>query len=149
MKTLVTLVAGLSLMISAGFSSVEKGALSVSLSNVKKAGKINVAIYRDGEKFPDEKNMVFKQSLDNATDKCEFVFEAVPYGTYAVAIYQDVNGNGKLDTGMFGIPKEPFAFSNNFRPKFGGPSFEKCKFDFSKSNAAIKIEMINSLFGGD
>ena len=33
-------------------------------------------------------------------------------GEYAFCVYHDVNGNGELDTGLFGIPKEPFGFSN-------------------------------------
>jgi uncharacterized protein (DUF2141 family) len=33
-------------------------------------------------------------------------------GYYRVMVFQDVNGNGILDTGLFGIPKEPFGISN-------------------------------------
>lgn len=149
MKPITILIAALSLMISTGFHSEEKGSLNITLSNIKKPGKITVAIYRNGDEFPGEKFLVTKKSLDVAKDKCDLQFESMPFGSYAVAIFQDVNGNGKLDKGMFGIPSEPFAFSNNFRPKFGGPSFEKCKFDFTKDNQAIQIEMINSLFGGE
>ncbi|MBI3482269.1 MAG: DUF2141 domain-containing protein [Bacteroidetes bacterium] len=149
MKTIATLVVGLSLMISSGFHSEEKGSLKVSLSNIKKEGKIKIAVYRKGEDFPDDKLIVKSLEGEGTNGKCEFQFESIPFGSYAVAIYQDVNGNGKLDKGMFGIPSEPFAFSNNFRPKFGGPSFDKCKFDFAKDSLALNIEMINSLFGGD
>jgi uncharacterized protein (DUF2141 family) len=149
MKTRSVLTMGLLLTIlSAGFNPEEKGSLNVSLSNIKATGKINIAIYRDGDEFPDEKFMVTRKSAENAKDKCEFQFESLPFGSYAVALYQDVNGNGKLDKGMFGVPQEPFAFSNNFRPRFGGPSFDKCKFDFTKDKQSIQIEMINSLFGG-
>ncbi len=149
MKTTAALVMGLSLMISFGFHSEEKGSLKISLSNIKKAGKIKIAVYRKGEDFPDDKLIVKSQEGEGTNGECEFQFESIPFGSYAVAIYQDVNGNGKLDKGMFGIPSEPFAFSNNFRPKFGGPSFDKCKFDLTKDNLALNIEMINSLFGGD
>ena len=149
MKTIAALVMGLSLMISFGFHSEEKGSLKISLSNIKKTGKIKIAVYRKGEDFPDDKLIVKSLEGESTDGKCEFQFESIPFGSYAVAIYQDVNGNGKLDKGMFGIPSEPFAFSNNFRPKFGGPSFDKCKFDLTKDNLALNIEMINSLFGGD
>lgn len=145
-----TIIAFFAILIAAtGFRTEESGSLKVSLSNVKKTGKIHVAVYRQGDEFPSSK-FLFKSVIGEETKgKCEIQFEAIPFGSYAVAIYQDVNGNGQLDKGMFGIPSEPFAFSNNFRPKFGGPSFEKCKFDFNKDNQAIQIEMINSLFGGD
>lgn len=145
MKTPLALIALLSL---ASFSNDENGSLVVSLSNIKKTGKIHVALYKKCDDFPDSKFIV--RSLTNeCTGSCSFQFESVPYGEYAIAIYQDENNNGKLDTGMFGIPSEPFAFSNNFRPKFGGPSFEKCRFEFSKDKQDLQIQMINSLFGGD
>jgi uncharacterized protein (DUF2141 family) len=53
------------------------------------------------------------------------VFDSIPSGKYAVSIYQDENDNGKLDTGVFGIPKEKYGFSNNVRGKMGPPAFEE------------------------
>ena len=149
MKTISTFAVIVVLILSTGFRSEERGSLKITLSNIKKLGKITVAVYRNGEGFPDNKFLVTKKAVEGAKDKCELQFEAMPFGSYAVAIFQDTNGNGELDKGMFGIPSEPFAFSNNFRPKFGGPSYEKCKFDFNKDDQVIQIEMINSLFGGD
>jgi uncharacterized protein (DUF2141 family) len=52
------------------------------------------------------------------------VFDSIPSGEYAVAIYQDENDNEKLDTGAFGIPKEKYGFSNNVRGKMGPPAFK-------------------------
>ncbi|MHB9295523.1 hypothetical protein PilKf_01269 [Pillotina sp. SPG140] len=36
----------------------------------------------------------------------------LPAGDYVVTAFQDTNGNGVLDTGIFGAPKEPAAKSN-------------------------------------
>ena len=145
-----TIIAFFAIMIAAtGFRAEEGGSLKVTLSNVKKTGKIHVAVYREGEEFPSPKFLMQSSLVEAADGKCVIQFDAIPFGSYAVALYQDVNGNGEMDKGMFGIPSEPFAFSNNFKPRFGGPSFEKCQFDFNKDNQSIQIEMINSLFGGD
>lgn len=148
MKTRITLSI-LVLALSTGFRSETKGVLNVSLTNIKNTGKINIAVYREGENFPNDKFLVTGQTGECTTSTCSFQFKDLPYGNYAIAIYQDVNANGKLDTGTFGIPSEPFAFSNNFRPKWGGPSYEKCKFDFAKDKQVVEIAIINSLFGGD
>jgi uncharacterized protein (DUF2141 family) len=142
------IIAIIGLLAITSFRTEEKGSLQVSLSNIKKSGKIHVALYKKCEDFPNEKFMV-KSLTNECSGSCSFQFESVPYGEYAIAIYQDVNNNDKLDTGMFGIPSEPFAFSNNFQPKFSGPSFEKCRFEFSKDKQDLQIQMINSLFGGD
>jgi len=36
----------------------------------------------------------------------------LPIGEGVFNIYQDTNNNGKLDAGLFGIPKEPVGISN-------------------------------------
>jgi uncharacterized protein (DUF2141 family) len=146
MKTIAIVLATIILVV---FRNEERGDLKITLSNIKKAGKIYAAVYKEGDDFPSDKTILSRSSGDAAKGKCELTIGAIPFGAYAIAVYQDVNGNGKLDTGMFGIPQEPFAFSNNFRPKFGGPSFDKCKFDFKEDNQTLTMEMINSLFGGD
>ncbi|MBC8083701.1 MAG: DUF2141 domain-containing protein [Hymenobacter sp.] len=53
---------------------------------------------------------------------------SLPNGEWAVAITQDTNNNDKLDKNFVGIPTEPYAFSNNVRPKLAAPNFDECKF---------------------
>lgn len=54
---------------------------------------------------------------------------AVPKGEYGLAAFHDVNGNKKLDGGLFGIPKEPYAFSKNKKRIFGlPPKYHRIKF---------------------
>ena len=36
----------------------------------------------------------------------------IPQGEYVIQVYQDTNNNGKLDFGLFNIPKEPIGISN-------------------------------------
>jgi uncharacterized protein (DUF2141 family) len=40
-------------------------------------------------------------------------FEGIPPGTYSLAVVQDENMNGKLDTNWLGIPKEGYGFAND------------------------------------
>ena len=42
--------------------------------------------------------------------------------------FRDVNGNQQLDLGPFGIPKEPYAFSNNAKAQLGPPKPEATRF---------------------
>ena len=49
-------------------------------------------------------------------------------GRIVVVVYHDENGDGKLNTGLFWVPKEGYAFSNNYIPK-GPPSFKKAAID--------------------
>ncbi|WP_455610773.1 DUF2141 domain-containing protein, partial [Bacteroides sp.] len=63
--------------------------------------------------------------------------KGLPTGTYAFSMYQDENGNGKLDTGAFGIPVEKFGFSNDAEGVMGPPSYEKCGFTFSEDTTLV------------
>ncbi len=63
-------------------------------------------------------------------------------GRYAVSVYQDVNGNHKLDSGLFGIPKEPVGASNNPKPHFGPPRFDECAFQMGESDQTISITLV-------
>ena len=67
----------------------------------------------------------------------------LPYGeNYTIAIFHDVNDNGKMDKNFVGVPKEPYGFSNNARSKWGPPKYEIAKFELNqkvlKINAAVK-----------
>ena len=61
-------------------------------------------------------------------------------GIYSISVFHDENNNGILDIGLFGIPSEPYAFSNNPSTSFGPPSFEKCTLLMNKDKQ-IYIEL--------
>ncbi len=62
-------------------------------------------------------------------------------GEWAVALSQDTNDNDKLDKNFLGIPTEPYAFSNNVRPRFAAPNFEECKFVVDGPGKVINIAL--------
>lgn len=49
-------------------------------------------------------------------------------GTYAARAFQDVDGNGKMTVNPFGMPVEPYGFTNGARANMGPPSFEASAF---------------------
>lgn len=55
-------------------------------------------------------------------------FTDLPDGTYALAVGQDLNGNGVVDTNVFGAPTEPWGVSNNVRHTLRAPKFEEASF---------------------
>jgi uncharacterized protein (DUF2141 family) len=52
----------------------------------------------------------------------------VPAGDYAVQAFHDENGNGEVDRGLFGIPKEGVGFSRNARIGLGPPKWRDAVF---------------------
>ena len=63
----------------------------------------------------------------------------LPKGEWAVAITQDLNNNNKIDKNFLGIPTEPYAFSNNFRPTVAAPKFDGCMFVVDGPGTVVSI----------
>ena len=63
-------------------------------------------------------------------------------GEWAVDLTQDTNKNDQLDKNFLGIPTEPFAFSNNVRPRLAAPNFEECKFTVEGSAKVVNITLV-------
>ncbi|MBT5574281.1 MAG: DUF2141 domain-containing protein [Alphaproteobacteria bacterium] len=87
-------------------------------------------------------------SADGSWIRCDFnnrhngvaySFE-LPDGIYAIGVYLDVNFNNKLDKNFFGIPSEPYGFSNNAKAFLRSPSFEKASFVIA-GNTRLSIDM--------
>lgn len=75
----------------------------------------------------------------------QMVFRNLPAGSYAVAIYHDLNANDNFDRNWIGYPKEPFAISNNLHPfNLLLPSFDKAKFDFNNKPMSLTIDLLNN-----
>lgn len=68
------------------------------------------------------------------------VFENVPAGIYAISTYHDENDNKKLDSGIFGIPKEPYAASRGAKGRFGPPKWKDAKFEITGDTHTEEIK---------
>ena len=141
---LATLAFGLIIALGVhGQQAVNTKKLSIKISNIQSKGKIlYVGIYRAGDEFP-EFNKYWKNSKATTTSNEMTIEFDVPYGDYAVAVSHDLNGNGKLDKNLFGYPKEPFGFSNNYKPKLSSPDFSDCKFSYTQQSNSIMIKLID------
>ncbi|MFZ4688724.1 MAG: DUF2141 domain-containing protein [Polymorphobacter sp.] len=56
-------------------------------------------------------------------------FEGLPAGRYAVKAFHDVDGDGKMAVNPFGMPTEPFAFSNDAVGEMGPARWDQAAFD--------------------
>ncbi|WP_316367549.1 DUF2141 domain-containing protein [Candidatus Thiodiazotropha sp. CDECU1] len=79
----------------------------------------------------------------NGEGGARFVFNNLKAGTYSVSVVYDENGDGELNTGLFGIPSERIGFSDNVKGLFGPPSFNKTSFTLSESKT-ISINLIQA-----
>lgn len=98
-----------------------------------------LGLFNDKAMFLENAMMGGGKQIDNSV--ITFNFKGLEQGTYAVSIFHDENSNGELDANFLGIPKEPYAFSNNAKGYFGPPSFEQCKFEVAAERKEIVISL--------
>lgn len=115
--------------------------LKIEISNIEEPkGSIFVAVFKPGEEFPEGKPLEAKKvSVTGSSATTTIPLEP---GQYAVAIFHDVNSNNKMDKNMLGIPKEPYGFSTNFKPRMSKPKFSDCQITVSGTEKTIGIKLI-------
>ena len=65
----------------------------------------------------------------------------LPAGTYGIKLFHDVDGDGKMGMNPFGMPTEPFAFSNSAPAQFGPAKWDAAKFDVAAPGTAHTIRL--------
>lgn len=102
-------------------------------------GHFRFLIFSGSEGFPDQsEKAILKGEFPASAPK--HIIKDLDAGTYAVSIIHDENNNRKLDTGLFGIPKEASGFSQNPSFTFGAPEFKECKFKL-KADETLQIRL--------
>lgn len=117
----------------------QKSNFFVNVSGVKpNAGNLFVAIHVKENYLS---KTYYATQVVKAKQENQQVEFYLPKGTYAVAIYQDFNGNQILDKNMLGVPQEPYAFSNGVRPKFRAPTFDEAKVLIGEKPLSVNLKL--------
>jgi uncharacterized protein (DUF2141 family) len=75
----------------------------------------------------------------NAARKSAVVLTNLDPGQYAIILFHDENGNGKIDKNALGVPTEPYGFSNNVQGFLAPPAFSKAVMQITASDKAVRI----------
>ncbi len=103
-------------------------------------GQAMFAVVASPEAYDDIANKAMAKSRQKlVSGKSQSTFK-LPYGWYAVSVVHDQNKNNKLDSNLFGIPKEPYGFSNN-PGGLGKPTYDSVKFELKSVQQEIKINV--------
>jgi len=102
------------------------GDLHLKITDIEElSGRIQIGIYNHPNDFPKvgkEYKIIY---LEVDGNEIAHTVKGLPQGEYAVAFYHDTNLDSICNLNFFGIPKEGYGFSRNYRPKFRAPVFEE------------------------
>lgn len=137
---LLILVLGSSFAMAEGLT----GILIVEISGLKEAsGNVYIAVYdSDSTWLSDEMVLAQKVAIADALEGDLVRTELLlPLGDYALSVFYDQNGDGKLNTNFIGMPKEPIALSNNAVAKFGPPEYDDAVFSLGAQPLIQSLSM--------
>lgn len=119
--------------------SQENYTIKVEFTNFKSdKGNVFITLYNKKEDFL---KVPFKTKIAKIINqKATVIFKGISPKEYTISAFHDENNNKKMDTKLFGIPKEPVGISNNAKGFFGPPKYEDAKFTVNK-NTTLKIKM--------
>lgn len=114
--------------------------LEVRVDNVDtRGGPVRVALF-DRERWLSPRAVQGAQAP--AREPSITVNLSVPNsGLFALAVYQDVNGDGRLNRNIVGLPTEPVGFSNGAAIRFGPPSFDDAAVEVGADGATISVRL--------
>ena len=122
--------------------TVSAAPVEIRISNLHQAtGEIQINLFKSPQSWDKEKaDAVLQLTPENAKSARAKI--DLPIGTYAFFLFHDEDGNGELKRKAFGLPGEPYAFSNNVQIGFSKPAFEKMKFSVTESGAVQEIVLV-------
>lgn len=140
-KTILTTIVALGL---GNNSLIAKNIVNIKITNIKSnQGELHIGFYKKNQNFPVHEAEHFKKIIKPKIGSVNIRIDDLPNGEYSIAMIHDINSNNHLDTNFFGIPKEPFAFSKNFKPMLSAPDFDDCKFNLNNETKNFTIDLID------
>tara|TARA_B100000674_G_scaffold15872_1_gene11480 strand:+ start:357 stop:803 length:447 start_codon:yes stop_codon:yes gene_type:complete len=128
------------------FDNVYSEKLIISIESKYDDGYVMLGIYDKKDNFGKAKvnekpnaDIVLTGTVIKINNKKATAIFDLPFGEYAIAGFQDLDGNGVLSGNFLGIPREPVGFSGNAKVRFGPPKWNDAVFQFKKINQEVLI----------
>jgi uncharacterized protein (DUF2141 family) len=116
--------------------------ISVQVSGLKdQPSALYVAVFESATGFPKPENSRSTTTQEVSSETVEFSLSLSGNRSTAIAVFQDLNGDGKLTKNSFGLPVEPYGFSNNARSLLGPPSFSRAAFTMNDEVTSLEIRV--------
>lgn len=133
-----TAAAAAALLFATSVAAETLATLTVNLDCGSSDGRVMIAVF-DNEAAYDGRGAPVRQLAAEPGQPVRL--DGLKPGRYAIKSFHDLNGNGKMDTNPFGMPTEPFAFSNNAVGNMGPARWTDAAFDLSADGASQTLRL--------
>lgn len=105
-------------------------------------GKIRITLFNKEDGFPNDYETGYRTQTVAITGKSVQVkFTDLPYGTYAVAVLHDEDGDKVMDYNWVGIPTEGWVVSNEVFPALRSPYFSEASFELNSASKTLNLHI--------
>jgi uncharacterized protein (DUF2141 family) len=108
-----------------------------------RGGILRLGLY-DAAGYPHDKSPVAAADVPATGNEVTVTLKDLPPGRYAIESFQDINGNGKMDTTWLGLPLEPYGFSRDAKPFLSKPDFGAVAFIITPGENILTLHLQNS-----
>lgn len=118
------------------------GDVRASVTGLRSAkGQVVACLTARASEFPScEHDPAARTATVPAAGEVEIAFGTVAPGRYAIALFHDENGNGRLDKRLM-LPREGFGFSRDAPVRMGPPAFASAAFLVGSDDERQPIRM--------
>jgi uncharacterized protein (DUF2141 family) len=134
LAALLALLAPLTAAASAGTAVLDLEVAGITATE----GRLMVALYPNAERY--RRDAMESRMVEARAGTMQLRFDGLPPGEYAIAVFHDRNGNGRLDTNVMGMPTEPAAFSGR-GGAFGPPAWPQASFRLTADGARVLVRL--------
>lgn len=115
-------------------SFCQSKSIKINIPNIKSdKGEILIALFNKEDGFPEDANTAYQTAKMKAKKGLQSItLQNISDGRYALAIFHDENGDGKMNKNMLGIPKEGYGVSNNVKNLMSAPAFKESAFTHNR-----------------
>jgi uncharacterized protein (DUF2141 family) len=138
-KTIIAAIALNIPAITAVYAADTPAKLEVAFTGIEvQKGAVMFGIYDSEETYNKGTSINGARVVADKADVATMI-EGLPAGRYAIKAFHDIDGDGKMSSNPFGMPTEPFAFSNDAKGAMGPAKWADAAFDVKAGDTKISI----------
>lgn len=115
--------------------------LTLAVSGASGPGMVRAMVFADAEAFATQTRPLAAVAVVPRDGRVRVTIADLPPGTYAVAAFQDSNGNQQLDRNWMGVPTEPYGFSRDARPGLSAVEFGEAGVELPAAGAVVPVRL--------